>query len=91
MSMYSKITGNDMKYPEEIAEKIFQYIEYNYYSSIQADNDLTKATNCLQWLKTAAENPFNDQMFVTLYDVLSTLTEKIIADQYERKFEIMEE
>ena len=91
MNMISKITGYEMKCPDEIAEKIFQYMEYNYYSSVKADNDLTATIDCLEWLKSAAENPFNNQMFVTLYDVLSTLAEKIIAEQYERKFEIMED
>lgn len=76
-NMMSNFTQNTMLYPDEISEKLSLFIEKdngNYYSWKDLDGELCDG---LYNLYAIAQNPFNDEGYRVLYDVISTIAEKL--------------
>ena len=76
-NMVSNFTQEAMLHPDEISEKLSLFIEKdngNYYSWKDLDRNLYDG---IYNLYAIAQNPFNDEAYRVLYDVLSTITDKL--------------
>ena len=75
----NKITNTTLLYPDDISETLTTFIAYSYKEWKDLDGQLIDS---IYTLKAICENPFNDESYRTLYDVLSTVAEKLKANNY---------
>ena len=62
----------DNVHPDEIAETICKNAE-NYYKNDYDEDDKKSITECLYWVKSAAENPQNPDYWRVFYKSLQDL------------------
>lgn len=80
--MYSaknNITNNDTLSPDTISETLSCFIANDYYQWKDIDRELIDS---IYTLNTICENPYNDEKYRVLYDVLSAVAAKIAANDY---------
>jgi len=62
---------------EEMTDTLYYYLKNH---DIELNEKYEELYNCLQWIKAAAQNPFNDGMFYTTLEVLQTISELLKQD-----------
>ena len=77
--MNNNITNTELLHPEDISSALSCFISNEYYQWKDIDGQLIDS---LYTLNTICQNPFNDNQYRVLYDVLSAVAEKLKANDY---------
>lgn len=79
LAMKSNITNNDVLYPDEISKAFSYFLCDTYDSARKLDNEMIDG---IEHLQAICENPFNNEYFRVLYDVLSSIAVKLEQNDY---------
>ena len=77
--MNNNITNTELLHPEEISSALSCFIANDYYHWKNIDGQLIDS---IYTLDTICKNPFNDDQYRVLYDVLSAIAEKLKTNDY---------
>ena len=78
MRTVNKFTDNELLFPDEIANKLCDYLKEH---DIIIGNNYDELYDSLYHLKTVCENPFNFEHFRILYDTISSIAETIKTEE----------